>query len=126
MTNKYDDNNVFAKILRGDLPSDKIYEDDFILAFKDIQPVAEVHLLAIPKKPYIDMQDFIHRSSNEELRYFFSTIEKIATISKLDDGYRIVSNFGKHQLIPHFHVHIIGGEIDAMSKKTKAQLLKKL
>lgn len=109
----YDNNNVFAKIIRGELPCKKIYEDQYVLAFEDIQAVAPVHILVIPKGQYISFNDFSAHASVEELSHFFKTINLIIKQQKLgEQGYRIISNHGKlaGQTVFHFHVHIISGK----------------
>ncbi len=107
----YEQNNVFALILRGELPCSKVYEDDSLLAFHDVNPISSVHVLVIPKKPFISFDDFAQNSNPNELAHFFQTIQKIANSFGLaESGYRLVTNHGKDamQLIPHFHVHILG------------------
>ena len=109
----YDPDNIFAKILKGEIPADKVYEDEYCLAFHDINPAAKVHILVIPKGEYISFDDFIHKASQHEVCQFFLAIRTIARDFGLkEDGYRIVSNHGKHgnQTVPHFHFHILGGE----------------
>ena len=108
----YDNDNVFAKILRGELPNTTVYEDESVLAFNDISPRTPVHVLVIPKRPYIDMDDFSANGSVEEIGNFFAKVGEIARLVGLqEDGYRLVANNGKNsgQLVPHFHVHIMGG-----------------
>ena len=107
----YDDNNIFAKILRKELPCDIVYEDEFVLAFHDIYPQAPIHILVIPKGKYTSFNDFM--DSSADVTYFFSTVKKITQKFNLDKtGYRIVTNHGKEggQVIPHFHIHILGGK----------------
>lgn len=109
----YNKENIFAKIINKDLPAEVIYEDDKILAFKDIMPVAPVHIIVIPKNEYIDYADFISKASESEIKHFFAKIAEIANEAGLDkDGYRLITNKGKKsgQTIFHFHFHIIGGE----------------
>uniref|UniRef100_A0A3B0JDU0 Putative HIT-like protein n=1 Tax=Wolbachia endosymbiont of Aleurodicus dispersus TaxID=1288877 RepID=A0A3B0JDU0_9RICK len=109
----YDDNNIFAKILRGELPCEKVYESEGVLAFYDKYPDAPVHILVIPKNQYTSYDDFILKSSAEEVVSFFQTVREIAHKYKLEKtGYRLVTNHGKdgEQVIPHFHVHILGGK----------------
>ncbi|MGB1547232.1 MAG: histidine triad nucleotide-binding protein [Alphaproteobacteria bacterium] len=108
----YDSNNIFAKILRGEIPCDKVYEDDFALAFRDINPQAPVHVLVIPKGEYVSMADFSDRAAAEEITGFFRAVGKVARELELEEGgYRILANHGvnAHQEVPHFHVHIFGG-----------------
>jgi diadenosine tetraphosphate (Ap4A) HIT family hydrolase len=109
----YDDNNVFAKILRGDIPCRKVYEDSHALAFHDINPQAPVHVLVIPKGRYVSMRDFAANASPEAVAGFFCAVGKTAAQLGLDGpGYRILANHGpdSHQEVPHFHVHIFGGQ----------------
>lgn len=109
---KYDESNIFAKILLGELPVNKVYEDDNILAFHDKYPIAETHILVIPKKQCIDFHDFIINSSQNEISEFFVKVEHIAKLYGLHEiGYKIISNIGASagQEIFHFHVHIISG-----------------
>lgn len=106
-------NNIFAKIIRGEIPSDKIYEDEHVLAFKDIRPQAKVHLLIIPKGPYISVQDFSEKASDAEivaLNRAFAKIAKAAGIAVT--GYRVIANNGAdgRQEVPHLHFHIVGGQ----------------
>ena len=108
----YDDNNIFARILRGELPSKTVYEDDHALAFHDINPQAPLHLLVIPKGRYVSWDDFSARASAEEIAGFVRAIGKIARDKGLvEPGYRAIANVGPDsgQLVPHLHVHICGG-----------------
>ncbi|MBV9829393.1 MAG: HIT domain-containing protein [Alphaproteobacteria bacterium] len=108
----YDRNNVFARILRGELPCTKIYEDQHVLAFRDIAPQAPVHVVLIPKGEYISSDDFSASASPAELAAFMQAIGKIARSEGVaEDGYRILANHGAaaHQEVPHFHLHILGG-----------------
>lgn len=106
----YDKNNIFAKIIREEIPCDKIYEDKNIIAFEDINKVAPIHILVIPKDPYISFADFTSRADPSYVSDFFSKIAKIAKNLGLEDGYRLITNNGSDagQTIFHFHVHIIG------------------
>lgn len=109
----YDNDNVFAKILRGELPCDKVYEDDHVLAFRDIAPQTKVHVLVIPKGAYVSMDDFSAQAGDGEVTAFFRAVGQIARDLGVDEtGYRLVANHGpdSHQLVPHFHVHILAGE----------------
>jgi diadenosine tetraphosphate (Ap4A) HIT family hydrolase len=108
----YDDSNIFARILRGEIPCNKIYEDEFVLAFHDIQPHAPVHALVIPKSKYTSFADFGATATPEEITGFTRAVAKIAKQLGVEDtGYRILSNTGPHsyQSVPHFHLHILGG-----------------
>ena len=112
-TKPYDDDNIFAKILRGDIPSKKVYEDDWALAFHDINPLAPVHILVIPKGSYVSWDDFSERASDEELAGFVRAVGKVAREQQLVvQGYRLLANTGKRagQEVPHLHVHIFGGQ----------------
>jgi histidine triad (HIT) family protein len=109
----YDNNNIFAKILRAEALCDKIYEDDYVFAFEDINPQAPVHILIIPKGPYKDFAHFSTQASTEELTNFFRVIPEIAAIAKINiSGYRLITNNGTDakQLVPHFHIHMLGGK----------------
>jgi len=108
----YDTTNIFARILRGEIPCRKVFEDDFSLAFHDINPQAPVHVLVIPKGAYISLADFTAQASAAEVEGFFRAVGRVARELELDDaGYRILANMGvnAHQEVPHFHVHIFGG-----------------
>lgn len=108
----YDDSNVFAKILRGELPCKKVYENDHALAFHDINPLMPVHVLVIPKGAYVTLDDFTDSGSPEALAGFMQAVGETAKLLGVcEDGYRIVANNGEHanQEVPHFHVHIFGG-----------------
>ncbi len=108
----YDDQNVFAKILRGEIPCNKVYEDDYALAFHDIAPQAPVHVLVIPKGPYVSTADFTEKASDAEVAGYFKAIGTVARQLGLDEpGYRLIANHGAdaHQEVPHLHFHIFGG-----------------
>jgi len=108
----YDDDNVFAKILRGDLPNKTVYEDDHVLAFHDIAPQAPVHILVVPKGRYIAQDDFHADASDEEIVAFWRAVAKISRdLGLTDEGHRLIANQGaaSGQLVPHFHVHIMAG-----------------
>jgi diadenosine tetraphosphate (Ap4A) HIT family hydrolase len=109
----YDSNNVFAKILRGEIPCSKVYEDEHVLAFKDIRPQAKVHALVIPKGAYVSAQDFGEQASDKEIAAVQRAIAKVAKDLGVDKtGYRVIANSGahSHQEVPHYHVHILGGQ----------------
>ena len=112
----YDDNNIFAKILRNEIPCNKIYEDNFILSFHDINPQKKIHALVIPKGRYIDLDDFSLNASTEEMVGLFKGINKVARILGISTetgmGYRTLANISEHggQEVPHLHFHIFGGE----------------
>ena len=109
----YDQNNVFALILRGEIPCDKIYEDDYALAFNDINAQAPVHVLVIPKGEYINMADFSANAPAEMVSGFFRAVGETARKLGLEeDGYRLIANTGSnaHQEVPHLHFHILSGK----------------
>ncbi|WP_158744332.1 histidine triad nucleotide-binding protein [Acidisphaera sp. L21] len=109
----YDDANIFAKILRGEIPSRLVYEDGWAFAFHDIAPQAPVHVLVIPRGRYVSLADFSASASNEEIVGFFRAVGVVARELGLEEpGYRAVANIGAHggQEVPHFHVHLFGGE----------------
>jgi diadenosine tetraphosphate (Ap4A) HIT family hydrolase len=111
-TQPYDDNNIFARILRGEIPSKTVYEDEHALAFHDINPLAPTHILVIPKGPYLSWDDFSTKASDAEIAGFVRAVGKIARDSGLvDSGYRLLANVGLNsgQEVPHLHVHIFGG-----------------
>jgi len=111
MQKKYDENNVFNKIVKGELPAKVVYDDQKILAFEDINPKAPVHILVIPKKNFICFDDFVKNSAPEEVSFFFKKVQEIAENNGLSRAsYRIVANCGEEagQIVPHFHVHIMG------------------
>ena len=108
----YDKSNIFAKILRGEIPCSKVYEDDFVLAFNDISPAAPVHILVVPKAEYVSFDDFMMHANPERISQFFATVRKIAHVQGVSkSGYRLITNHGADasQSVPHFHVHILGG-----------------
>ena len=108
----YDDSNIFARILRGEVPCQRVFENDHALAFHDINPLAPTHVLVIPKGPYVSMADFGAKGSNEEIAGFFRAVALTARQLGLEEnGYRILANAGRdaNQEVPHFHVHIFGG-----------------
>lgn len=112
-TQAYDDNNIFAKILRGELPSRTVYEDEHALAFHDINPLAPVHILVIPKGKYVSWDDFSERASEAEIAGFVRAVGKVARDAGMAvQGYRLLANTGKRagQEVPHLHVHIFGGQ----------------
>ncbi len=113
----YDKNNIFAKILRGEIPCKKIYEDDYVLAFHDINPQKKVHALVIPKGDYINLDDFSSKASDKEITGLIKGIAIVAKklgISEVSkgEGYRSLVNVGENggQEVPHLHFHIFGGE----------------
>ena len=109
----YNPQNIFAKILRGEIPCHKVYEDDHVLAFHDIHPQAKIHILVIPKGAYVDMTDFSKNASEREIAALFRAVAKIAKDHDLESsGYRILSNQGVNggQEVPHLHIHLFGGQ----------------
>lgn len=109
---EYDENNIFAKILRGEIPCDKVYEDEHVLAFNDIAPQAPVHILVIPKGAYVSVDDFGVNALPEEVKAFFAAISKIVQEKGVaNSGFRCIANTGDDggQEVPHFHMHILGG-----------------
>jgi diadenosine tetraphosphate (Ap4A) HIT family hydrolase len=113
MYDVYDDNNIFARILRGEIPCKKIHEDEYTLAFDDINPQAPIHALVIPKGKYISMKDFSAKASDAEIAGLIRAVGKVAELKGVKDpGYRILANAGphSHQEVPHLHIHIFGGQ----------------
>jgi|TARA_B110000967_G_C18737212_1_gene485751 histidine triad (HIT) family protein len=112
----YDENNIFAKILRGDIPCEKIYEDDFILSFYDINPQKKIHALVIPKGKYIDLDDFSMNASKEDIVGLIKGVnivaKKLGISTDTGGGYRALVNTGENggQEVPHLHFHLFGGE----------------
>ena len=113
---KYDNENIFAKILRKEIPNDTVVETDLTLAFKDINPVAPVHVLVIPKGPYVNYDHFVSNARNEEILDFNNTVKEVIKKFDLDperngNGYRLIANTGLNgvQEVPHLHFHILGG-----------------
>ena len=109
----YDKNNIFAKILRKEIACDLVYEDEKVLFFNDINPQAKIHILGIPKLEVIDFGDFVLKANEKEVNFFFSKVYDIVNGADLDNGgYKIITNSGINggQEVPHFHVHILGGE----------------
>jgi diadenosine tetraphosphate (Ap4A) HIT family hydrolase len=111
-TRPYDDDNIFARILRGEIPAKRVYEDEHALAFHDISPQAPVHILVIPKGPYVSWDDFSERGAPEEIAGFVRAVGRVARDQGLvAPGYRLLANVGMNggQEVPHLHVHIFGG-----------------
>jgi histidine triad (HIT) family protein len=109
----YDQGNIFAKILRGELPCKKVMENEHVLAFHDINPLAPVHVLVIPKGDYVSWDDFSEKASDAELAAMTRAVGEVARMVGADtQGYRVLSNVGKRggQEVPHFHVHVFGGQ----------------
>ncbi len=111
-TGPYDPNNIFARILRGEIPSTRIYEDEWAIAFHDIAPQAPVHVLVIPRGPYVAITDFVANASDAEIAGFWRAVGAVAKQLGLEQpGFRLVANTGAHsgQDVPHLHVHLFGG-----------------
>ncbi|OYX93912.1 MAG: histidine triad nucleotide-binding protein [Novosphingobium sp. 17-62-19] len=109
----YDDQNIFAKILRGEIPNRTVYEDDFALAFHDINPQAPTHVLVIPKGAYVCWDDFSAKASDAEIAGFVRAVGKVARdLGLVAPGYRLLANTGtdSHQEVPHLHVHLFAGQ----------------
>ncbi len=107
----YDDQNIFAKILRGEIPCRRVFDDEWALAFHDIAPQAPVHVLVIPKGPYVSLADFT-TAGDAEIAGFLRAVGAVGRLLGLEaPGYRVLSNMGEHagQEVPHFHVHLFGG-----------------
>ena len=116
MSYNYDDNNIFAKILRGEIPNKTVFETDYSLAFEDISPAAPVHILVIPKGPYVSHDHFAIEASDEEVLDYTRAIGEVCKITGVQpssggSGFRSIANAGQDaiQEVPHFHTHIIGG-----------------
>lgn len=112
-TRPYDDDNIFARILRRELPCKQVFEDDHVLAFHDINPLAPDHILVIPKGRYVSWDDFSERAPDEEIAAFVRAVGRIAREAALvASGYRLLANVGGNggQEVPHLHVHIFGGK----------------
>ena len=109
----YDDSNVFARILRGEIPSRRVYEDEWAVAFHDIAPQAATHVLVIPRGAYVSFDDFSAKAPDAEIAGFIRAVGAVARQLGLDaPGYRLLSNMGEHagQEVPHLHVHLFGGQ----------------
>ena len=109
----YDQNNIFAKILRNEIPCKKVFENDFVLAFHDINPQKKIHVLVIPKKNYVNLDDFNQKASEKEIVELSKAISHVAKLVGVSNqGYRTLANIGSDggQEVPHLHFHIFGGE----------------
>jgi diadenosine tetraphosphate (Ap4A) HIT family hydrolase len=109
----YDPQNIFARLIRGELPANKVYEDEHVLALHDIAPKAPIHVMIVPKGPYTTISDFTANASDREILAFNRAIAKVVAELDLEQtGYRVISNNGGfgHQEVPHFHLHIVGGK----------------
>ena len=112
ITLPYDDTNVFARILRGEIPSNRVYEDEFAVAFHDVNPQAPIHILVIPRGAYVSWDDFTAKAGADEIAGFVRAIGHVAREQRLvPPGYRLLANIGEHghQEVPHLHVHLFGG-----------------
>lgn len=112
MTFDYDPTNIFARILRGEIPNKTVYESEHALAFHDINPQAAVHVLVIPKGPYMSLDHFAEAASVEEQAGFMAAVAAVCRMTETKDGFRAIANSRVHgrQEVPHFHLHILGGE----------------
>tara|TARA_Y100000589_G_scaffold328232_1_gene371894 strand:+ start:385 stop:756 length:372 start_codon:yes stop_codon:yes gene_type:complete len=108
----YNENNIFAKILKKELPSEIVYEDENIIAFKDINPQAPIHVLVIPKEKFCSFNDFVEKAKAISITNFMKSLKTVTEVLKLDDGYRLITNVGKNgcQEVPHLHFHILAGK----------------
>lgn len=112
-TQPYDDQNIFARILRDEIPSSRVYEDDWAIAFHDIAPAAPQHILVIPRGAYVSWDDFSARASDTEIAGFVRAVGTVAReAGMVADGYRLLANIGQHagQEVPHLHVHVFAGQ----------------
>ena len=113
---KYDDNNIFAKILRGEIPCKKIYEDDYVLSFHDVNPQKKIHALVVPKGKYVDLDDFNAKASDQEIvgliKGISAVAKKLGISVDTGKGYRALTNISENggQEVPHLHFHLFGGE----------------
>ena len=108
----YDDSNIFARLLRGEIPSQRVYEDEWAVAFHDISPQAPIHVLVIPRGRYVALSDFVATGSEAEIAGFFRAVGTVARELELESpGFRVLANMGREagQEVPHFHVHLFGG-----------------
>ena len=115
----YDKNNIFAKILRGEIPCKKVYENDHVLAFHDINPQKKMHVLVIPKGAYVDLDDFNNKASEKEIVELNKAISHVSNLlGAKDNGYRALTNIGRDggQEVPHLHYHIFAGNKSGRSK----------
>ena len=111
MAYDYDRENVFARILRGEIPNRTVFENEHALAFHDVRPQAPVHVLVIPKGPYLDLSDFAENATAVEQAGFLAAVAEVSRMAGIENGFRAIANAGpdSHQEVPHFHVHILGG-----------------
>ena len=122
----YDDGNIFARLLRGEIPSRRVYEDEWAVAFHDIAPQAPVHVLVIPRNRHVSLADFTANAPDAEVAGFFRAVGMVARQFGLEQpGYRVLANVGDHggQEVPHFHVHLFGGRsLGRMVDQTTSEL----
>ena len=111
MATEYDPGNVFARILRGEIPNKTVFENEHALAFHDVRPQAPVHVLVIPKGPYLDLLDFAANATAVEQAGFLAAVTEVCGMVGVEEGFRAIANSGphSHQEVPHFHLHILGG-----------------
>ncbi len=125
MAEVYDTENIFAKILRGELPCDKVYEDEHVLAFKDLYPKAPVHVLILPKRPYVSVTDFSQSASDAEIAAWIRAAGNVAReLGVAEGGYRVLCNVGRdgHQEVAHLHMHLVGGrDLGGMIRREERQ-----
>ena len=113
---KYDKKNIFAKILRNEIPCKKIFENEYVFSFHDINPQKKIHVLLIPKGEYVNLDDFNNRASDKEIVALSKAITEVSKIlglsNSIDKGYRVLTNINDHggQEVPHLHFHLFGGE----------------
>ena len=113
MNTSYDENNIFAKILRFEIPCNKILENEHAIAFSDINPQAPIHVLVIPKNPYVNFHEFALNASINEVSLFWQLVKDVVAHFKCENkGFRLITNSGTdgNQDVPHFHVHVLGGK----------------
>ena len=110
----YDKNNIFAKIIRGEIPCNRVYENDFAMSFYDVNPIASTHVLVVPKGEYKNMFEFVNNASAQEHADFWSCLTETARIENCIDGCNLIANVGNgtffYQSVPHFHIHLIAGD----------------
>ena len=108
----YDDANIFARILRGEVPAERVWEDEWAVAIRDLHPQAETHILVLPTGAWVSWDDFSARASADEIAGFVRAVGAVARQEGLDDGYRLLANIGRHggQEVGHLHVHVVGGQ----------------
>ena len=107
----YDPDNIFAKILRGEIPNDTVFENEHALAFRDVRPQAPVHVLVIPKGPYVSYDHFARDASDAEILAFTRAVAEVCRLEGVEEGFRAITNTRLHgvQEVPHFHLHVLGG-----------------